>query len=48
MRCYIRRLIIFPIFMVGAPIIYFIAWCIDGTDAAKEITCECILATWGD
>jgi len=45
-RDFIRRITIFPLFIVGAPILFFIYWCFGGVSFATEGVIRLIDETW--
>lgn len=47
-RKIIRRLTIFPLMVIGSPMIYFIVWCFDGHEEAICHVKDILLDIWGD
>ena len=47
MRHFIRRVTLFPIVLIGFPIIYFVAWCVGGATEAKECVFDFYREVWG-
>jgi len=47
MRHIIRRLIIFPIMLLGIPLLYFVAWCLEGHKEASQFIKSFLTEVWG-
>jgi len=46
MRHLIRRLTIFPLFLVLSPLLYLIAWCMEGHVSAIKFIKEILSDAW--
>jgi len=46
MRHIIRRMIIFPIMVIGSPMLYFLSWCYDGHANAVNFVKILLQETW--
>ena len=46
MRKLMRRLTLFPLVLIGSPLVYFIGWCLEGHKESVETTRELLQDFW--